>query len=46
MAPASGRVITQAVAIRRATPQRTLAPGFPRPEPNTDPVTTCVVDSE
>ena len=39
-APADGSVISQAVAIRPATPQRTSAPGLPTPLPSTEPVTT------
>src|SRR5436853_6832736 len=44
--PADGRVISQAAAIRPATPQRTSAPGLPTPLPRMEPVATWVVDSE
>src|SRR5690606_3942186 len=44
--PAAGRVTIQATNIRPATLHRTLAPGMPTPEPSTEPVATCVVESE
>ena len=43
--PAAGIVISQAIAIRPATAQRTCAPGLPTPDPRIEPVATCVVDS-
>ena len=36
--------MTQAVAIRPAMDQRTVAPGRPTPDPRMDPVATWVVD--
>src|SRR5882757_2479520 len=41
----AGRVSSQASAIRRATPHRTVAPRRPRLAPKIEPVATWVVDS-
>src|SRR5437763_6491231 len=45
IAPAAGRVSTQAVTMLPATPQRTADTRLAAPAPITPPEITCVVDS-